>query len=79
MVVYLQLATIIGAIIGWIDARPGRTDLRAAIAALPIGATLLGLGWVDLAHQQVALTSLGGLGLGYGLAFLVRRVRGENG
>jgi len=79
MIVYLQLGTIIGAILGWIDARPGRTDLRAALAALPIGATLLGLGWVDLAHQQIALTSLGGLALGYGLAFLVRRVRGERG
>ena len=77
MVVYLQIGTIIGAILGWLDGRPGHGDRRAALAALPIGATLLCLGWVNLAHQETALTSLGGIALGYGLAFLVHRVREE--
>ena len=77
MVVYLQLGTIIGAILGWIDGQPGRRNLRAAITALGSGATLLFLGSVNLTHQQVALTSLGGIALGYGLAFLVRRLRGD--
>jgi hypothetical protein len=72
---YLQLGTLLGAFLGWIAGRPGSGDLSGAIAALPIGATLLCLGWMNLSHQAVALTALGGVALGYGVAFLVRRWR----
>jgi hypothetical protein len=75
--VYFQLGTIIGAVLGWIDGRPGRGDPRAAIVALPMGATLLCVGWV-LAQHALVLTSLGAIALGYGLAFVVRRARGED-
>ena len=78
MVVYLQLGTIIGAVVGWIDGRPARGDLNAAFVALAFGATLLALGWVDFWHQEVAFTALGGVGLGYGVAFLARRLRREH-
>ena len=76
--IYLQLGSIIGAVVGWIDGRPARGDVRGALAALPIGATLLALGLVDFWHQMVPFTALGSVGLGYGLAFLARRARGEH-
>jgi hypothetical protein len=76
MSVYFQLGTIVGAVLGWIDGRPGRGDSRAAIAALPIGATLLFVGWV-LAQHELVLTSVGAIALGYGVAFAVRRAREE--
>ena len=78
MTIYVQLGTILGAVIGWVDGRPGHGDRGAAIAALPIGATLLCLGWANLAHQQIVLTSLGGVALGYGAAFLIRRLREQH-
>ncbi len=76
MSVYFQLGTMIGAVLGWLDARPGRGDRRAAIAALPIGGTLLFLA-TALPQHELVLTSLGAIALGYGLAFVVRRVRAQ--
>jgi hypothetical protein len=74
MNVYFQLGTIIGAVVGWVDGRPGRGDPRAAIVALPVGATLICVGWA-LPQHALVLTSLGAIAIGYGLAFVVRRAR----
>ncbi len=77
MTVHFQLGTLIGAVLGWIDGRPGGSDRRAAIIALPMGATLLLAGWI-LAQHELVLTSLGAIAIGYGLGAVVRRARGED-
>ena len=71
---YLQLGSLVGCAVGWQQSRSARGYTLGAYASFPAALVLLALGWYGYARWGEGFNTLGGAALGYGAAFVLRRI-----
>lgn len=72
--IYIQIGSLVGGAVGWQHSRSASGYTLGAYASFPVALALLALGWYGYARWSDGFDTFGGAALGYGLAFVLRRI-----